>query len=151
MTGPLLPHGRRSELSAVGFVKVECKSTCRGQNCTFGKQVWAPDILILFALAIRSCTFPHWKLLTDGLCVEYSRSGRDCWASSASIAEGRKALIRVLWFCVSSWENGEPRASAGEGGVSGHSSCSLSRVQVLSHAHWAGTDPQRSLRASCSA
>ena len=130
---------------------MECKSICRGQNCTFGKQGWTPDSLIIFALVIRSCTFPHWKLLTDGLCVEYSRSWRDCWQVLPGIAEGRKALIRVLWFCVSSWENGEPRARTGEGGLSGHSSCSLSRVQVFSYAHWARTDPQHSLGAPCSA
>ena len=145
---PVLSQGDRATPATwkekwTAFVKVECKSTCGGQNCTFRKQVWAPDTLILFALGIRSCTFPHWKL-TDGLCVQYSRSGRDCWASSVRHSRGEESCS--MSFVVL-------RLQLGQWGTKGNhwwgwaltSSCSLSWVQVLSYAHWVRTDPQRSL------
>ena len=57
-----------------------------------------------------------------GCVLNIPAVGRTVGQVLPGIAEGRKAVLRVLWFCVSSWDNGEPRAITGEGGLSGHSS-----------------------------
>ena len=66
-------------------------------------------------------------------------------ASSARHSRGEKSSS--MSSVVLHLQLGEPRASTGESGLSGHSSCLLSRVQVLSYAHWARTDPHHSLGA----
>ena len=66
-------------------------------------------------------------------------------ASSARHSRGEESSS--MSSVVLHLQLGEPRASTGESGLSGHSSCLLSRVQVLSYAHWARTDPHHSLGA----
>lgn len=80
-----------------------------------------------------------------GCVLNISGVGGTVGASSARHSRGEESSS--MSSVVLHLQLGEPRASTSESGLSGHSSCLLSRVQVLSYAHWARTDPHHSLGA----
>lgn len=105
---PVLSQGDRATPAPwkekwTAFVKVECKSTCGGQNCTFRKQVLAPHLIcswnqILYFSSLK--TPDRWAV-----CWIFQEWEGLLGQVLPGIAEGRKALLWVLWFCISSWEN----------------------------------------------